>query len=78
MTSPKQAAQSSRVRPPPNVPAGADAPKVLPPIKPHPVLFVVLGIVLALWLAVLGVMRLTMVNPPTAQPQPTTVPSSLR
>jgi hypothetical protein len=47
----------------------------LPPLKPRPVLFVVLGIILALWLAVLVLMRLTTVNRPLFTPA-TTQPTS--
>lgn len=78
MSSPKQAAQPSRGRPSQNTPGSAvEAPADLPPLKPRPVLFVVLGIVLALWLAALVVMRLTTVNRPL-QPAPATVPTAPR
>jgi hypothetical protein len=42
----------------------------LPPLKPRPLLFVVLGIVLALWLVGLVVMRLKTVNRPLIEPIP--------
>jgi len=46
----------------------------LPPFKPKPILFVLLGVILALWLGALGVMRLRMVIHPSAQ-TPTSLPA---
>jgi len=49
----------------------------LPPLKPRPVLFVVLSILLALWLIALVVMRLRTVQPPPivhTEPSPSASP----
>lgn len=47
------------------------------PLKPRPVLFVVLSIALALWLIALVIMRLRTVEPPAkghTEPAPTVAP----
>jgi hypothetical protein len=43
----------------------------LPPLQPQPVLFVVLGIVLLLWLGALVLMRMKTVNRPVIAPAAT-------
>lgn len=50
-----------------------------PPLKPRPVLFVVLGLILLIWLGVLVWMRLTTVKPtPAPPPPPQSIPRSAR
>jgi hypothetical protein len=54
--------------------AAANASTDLPFFKPRPVLFVILGIILALWLGAIGLMRLRMVIRPAA-PAPSSQPA---
>jgi len=49
----------------------------LPPLKPRPMLFAVLGVILAIWLVMLVVMRLKTVDRPLTSPfSPTSQPST--
>ena len=63
---------SKRSHPSPAAPRNSQAPdstrnpEFKPALKPRPALMVVLGVLLALWLAALVVMRLKTVQPPTA------------
>jgi len=50
-------------------------PPDLPPLKPRPVLFAVLAILVAIWLGVLVLMRLKTVDRPIFSP-PTTPPAA--
>ena len=75
MTTPDPAPKSPRAAKPDYGTTDAKAVPDLPPLKPRPVLFVVLGIIMALWLALLVVMRFTTVNRPLLTPA-TTQPAS--
>jgi len=67
MTTPDPAPKSPRAKPDYGT-TDAKAVPDLPELKPRPVLFVVLGILLVLWLALLVVMRFTTVNRPPLTP----------
>lgn len=63
MTDQKHAATKSTTSRKSANPSSDDTPQYGPPLKPRPILFVVLWIVLVLWLSALVVMRLRTVKP---------------